>query len=133
MDGTLDIIKGSLDKAGYEPRAVAKIVNGLASVVKNSPTRLVHLGNTVFMVTPTNPGEVEVHTFSQETPQGLARNFVDLSKYLKNIGVRRATTYSDDARFRQISEMTGLPVQVNQTVKVVGDEAKPVYEYVLEM
>lgn len=133
MDGTMQIIQGSLENAGYEKRAVAKILNGLASVVKNSPTRLVHLGNTVFMVTPTNPGEVEVHTFSQETPQGLSRNFIDLSKYLKNIGVRKASTYSEDPRFRHISEMTGLPVTVNQTVKVVGEDAKPVYEYVLEM
>ncbi len=133
MDDTMSIIQGSLENAGYEKRAVGKILNGLASTLQNSSTRLVHLGNTVFMVIPTNPGEVEVHTFSQETPQGLAKNFVDLTKYLKNIGVRKASTYSEDPRFRRISEMTGLPVKVNQTVKVVGKDAKPVYEYVLEM
>jgi hypothetical protein len=78
------------------------------------------------------PGEVEIHTFSEETPQALAKNFVELSKYLKNIGVKKASTYSDDPRFQKISEMTQLPVKVEQSVNLIGTEMRPVYRYTLE-
>jgi hypothetical protein len=78
------------------------------------------------------PREVEIHTFSEETPQALAKNFVDLSKYLKNIGVKKAYTYSDDPRFKKIAEMTQLPVKTEQSTGMIGDQMKPVYRYTLE-
>lgn len=130
---TVQTIKESLLRSGNSEQDVNKIMQGLAFAVQDPRIKLVELGNTVFMVTVTKPGEVEVHTFSNETPQGLVRNFVELTKYLKNIGVKKASTYSDDGRFRKIAQMTGLPVQVSQTTKMIGTEMKPVYQYVMEM
>ena len=133
MAETIDIIQQSMRQQGYKDNDIQKALGGIATLVKRPGAKLVNFGNTVFLVMVKAPGEVEVHTFSAETPQQLARNFVSLSKYLKNIGVKTAKTYSDDVRFKEIGKMTGLPIKVNQTAKMFGNEMKPSYEYVLEM
>ena len=78
------------------------------------------------------PGEVEVHTFSAETPENLIQNYIKGAAYLQKIGVKKITTYSDNPAFQKVAKSTGLPVKINQTVKQQGGEMKPVYEYVLE-
>ena len=132
-ENTVQTIRESLLRSGNSEEDVNKIMQGVAFAVQDPRTKLVNLGNTVFMVTVTRPGEVEVHTFSNESPQGLVNNFVNLTKYLKNIGVKKASTYSDDGRFRKIAEMTKLPVKISQTTKMVGNQMKPVYKYEMEM
>lgn len=128
----MQILESALRRALPDEEQVGLAQGALVEMLKAPENKLVHLGNTLFLVMVKAPGEVEVHTFSEETPQALAKNFVDLSKYLKNIGVKKATTYSDDPRFRKISEMTQLPVKVEQSVNMIGTEMRPVYRYTLE-
>jgi len=133
MANSVDIIKQSMLQQNFSEQEIQKALAGVANLVSKPSAKLVNLGNSVFLVMVKAPGEVEVHTFSAETPQQLARNFVDLAKYLKNIGVKKASTFSDDVRFKKIAQMTGLPVKVGQTTKMFGNEMKPSYEYILEM
>lgn len=133
MNPAYQLIESSMRRSGLDEQGLQRAMGGLGLSLRNPGTKLVHLGNSVFMVTVTAPNEVEVHTFSQETPQALAQNYVNLAKFLKNIGVKVAKTYSDDPRFQKIAQMTGLPVKVAQTQKMFGKEMKPAYEYVLEL
>lgn len=129
----MQILESALRRALPDEEQVGLAQGALVEMLKAPENKLVHLGNSLFLVMVKAPGQVEVHTFSEETPQALAKNFVELSKYLKNIGVKRATTYSDDPRFQKISEMTQLPVKVEQSVNMIGTEMRPVYRYTLEL
>jgi hypothetical protein len=126
------IVERSMRRAIGDEQLVQKSLAALVEMLKKPTNKFVHLGNTMFLVMVKNPGEVEVHTFSEENPMGLAKNFVDLAKYLQNIGVKKATTYSEDVRFRKIAEMTELPVQIEQSTGMVGAEMRPVYKYTME-
>ena len=129
----MQILESALRRALPDEEQVGLAQGALVEMLKAPENKLVHLGNSLFLVMVKAPGQVEVHTFSEETPQALAKNLIDLSKYLKNIGVKRATTYSDDPRFQKISEMTQLPVKVEQSVNMIGTEMRPVYRYTLEL
>lgn len=126
------IVERSMRRAIGDEQVVQKSMAALVEMLKKPENKFVHLGNTMFLVMVRKPGEVEVHTFSEESPMGLAKNFVDLAKYLQNIGVKKASTYSEDVRFRKIAEMTGLPVKVEQSTGMVGAEMRPVYKYTME-
>lgn len=128
----MQILESALRRALPDEEQVGLAQGALVEMLKAPENKLVHLGNSLFLVMVKAPGQVEIHTFSEETPQALAKNFVELSKYLKNIGVKKASTYSEDPRFKKIADMTQLPVKVEQSVNLIGTEMRPVYRYTLE-
>jgi hypothetical protein len=89
-----------------------RLLGGLARVIQDEGAKLVHLGNVLFLVMVRGQGVVEVHTIGEEKrPRDLAKDFFDLSKYLKNIGVKTAYTYSEDEKFKKLAKMVDLPVK----------------------
>ena len=101
----------------------------LATLVQEDGVKLVHLGNVLFLVVVRGKNVVEVHTIGNEpNPRDLAKDFVDLVNYLKNIGTKVAYTYSDDNKFDRLANMTGLPVKKKQT----EIDGKPVNVYIME-
>lgn len=101
----------------------------LATLVQEKGAKLVHLGNVLFLVIVRGKNVVEVHTIGNESsPRDLAKDFVDLVNYLKNIEVKIAYTYSEDNRFDRLAKMTGLPVKKKQA-EVDG---KTVNVYIME-
>lgn len=101
----------------------------LATLVQEDGAKLVHLGNVLFLVIVRGKNVVEVHTIGNEaSPRDLAKNFVDLANYLKNIDVKVAYTYSEDNKFDRLAKMTGLPVKKTQA-QVDG---KTVNVYIME-
>jgi hypothetical protein len=117
-----------LQELGSEERADDALAK-LASLVQEDGSKLVHIGDVLFLVLVRGEGVVEVHTIGTEVnPRELAQNFVDLASYLQNIGVKVAYTYSADNRFARLARMTGLPVK--QTKAVI--EGKSVNVYIME-
>lgn len=117
-----------MKETGSEEEA-NKLINGLAEAVKEPGTKLVHIGNVLFLTIVRAKGVVEVHTIGNEdAPRDLANDFVELAKYLKNIGVTTAYTYTPDSRFGRLAKMTGLPVKEFK----VDVEGKPMNAYVME-
>lgn len=101
----------------------------LGTLVQEDGAKLVHLGNVLFLVIVRGKNVVEVHTIGNEAnPRDLAKNFVDLANYLKNIDVKIAYTYSEDNKFDRLAKMTGLPVKKKQA-QVDG---KTVNVYIME-
>jgi hypothetical protein len=87
----------------------------LASFVQDPGVKLVHFGNTVFMMILVEPRVAEIHTMSiDEESSTLAKHFVSLAKFLQNIGVVEAYTYSDDPRFMAVAKRTRLPIEIEQ-------------------
>lgn len=109
--------------------AADEAIGKLATLVQEDGAKLVHIGNVLFLVIVRGKNVVEIHTIGNETnPRNLAKDFVDLANYLKNIGVKIAYTYSEDNKFDRLAKMTGLPVMKKQA-EVDG---KTVNVYIME-
>lgn len=93
-----------------------KLLGALATIVQEEGSKLVHLGNVLFLVMVRGKEVVEVHTIGDEKqPRALAKNFLDLAAYLKGIGVKLAYTYSPDAKFAKLAKMVDLKVQQHKS------------------
>jgi hypothetical protein len=89
-----------------------KLLGALAAIVQGEGAKLVHLGNVLFLVLVRGKELVEVHTLGEEDkPRKLAKDFLDLSKYLKSLGVKVAYTYTPDTKFSKLAKMVDLKVQ----------------------
>jgi hypothetical protein len=89
-----------------------KLLGALAAIVQGEGAKLVHLGNVLFLVLVRGKELVEVHTMGDEKkPRDLANNFLNLAKYLKQIGVKVAYTYTPDTKFAKLAKMVDLKVQ----------------------
>lgn len=89
------------------------MLEGLSRILQDDGSKLVHLGNVLFLVMVRGKGIVEVHTIGEEKkPRYMAKNFADLANYLRNIGVKIAYTYSEDEKFKKLAKMVDL--QVNE-------------------
>lgn len=119
------IIRGYLEKQ-YGPQA-EELLQKLAGLLQDPGVKLVHFGNTVFMVIFVAPQVAEIHTMSlDEDSATLAQHFVSLANFLQNIGVKEAYTYSDDPRFMVIAKRTRLPIQ---TETRTGQDGKQITIY----
>ena len=106
-----------------------KALSKLATLVQEKGAKLVHLGNVLFLVLVRGKGVVEIHTIGTEAnPMDLVKDFVDLTKYLKNIKTKVAYTYSEDNKFSRIAKLTGLPIKQKKAVV----DGKNVNVYILE-
>jgi len=106
------------------------VMERLASMLQDPGIKLIHLGNTVFMMILAAPRIAEIHTMSlDEDSSSLAKHFVTLSNFLKNIGVLRAYTYTDDPRFMAVAKRTRLPFQVQE---VPGKDGGTITVYSME-
>lgn len=106
-----------------------KALSKLGKLVQDKGAKLVHLGNVLFLVIVRGKGVVEVHTIGTEAnPMDLVKDFVDLTKYLKNINTKVAYTYSEDNKFSRIAKLTGLPIKQKKAVV----DGKDVNVYILE-
>ena len=102
-------------------------MNQLANLLKNPAAKLVHLGNTVFLILVKDKGVVEFHTMTaDDDSNSMAKNIVMLTKYLKNIGAHEVYTYSDDPKLAVVAKRTRLPYTTKQT-KGHGDKDYTVY------
>jgi hypothetical protein len=86
----------------------------LDALAQDPGVKLVHIGNTVFLVILVAPQVAEIHTMSlDEDSVSLAKNFVDLANFLRDIGIVEVYTYSDDPRFQVIARRTRLPIETS--------------------
>lgn len=88
-----------------------EMMGRLSRVLQDDGSKIVHLGNVLFLVLVRGEGVVEVHTIGEEKkPRDMANDFLELSKYLKSIGVKTAYTYAEDERFKKLAKMIDLPI-----------------------
>jgi len=100
----------------YGSKRKAEIMLGkLASFVQDPGVRLIHFGNAVFMMILVEPRVAEIHTMAiDESVSSLAKNFVLLSDFLKEIGVLEWYAYSDDPVYKTVAKKTRLPLELEQ-------------------
>lgn len=106
-------------------------IAGLTNLLNTNPAaKLVHINGTVFLVLVKDKGVVEIHTMAVDGDSNrLAKNFVELSRYLQAIGVKRAYTYTDDPKFAVVARRTRLPYSTSETQ---GEDGKTYTVYTQE-
>jgi hypothetical protein len=88
-----------------------EMMGRLSRVLQDDGSKIVHLGNVLFLILVRGEGVVEIHTIGEEKrPRDMANDFLELSKYLKSIGVKTAYTYAEDERFKKLAKMIDLPI-----------------------
>jgi hypothetical protein len=112
QDAILKIATDFFRKSTKTEKEAQALLSGLVRVVQDEGAKLVHLGNVLFLVMVRGKGVVEIHTIGEESkPRELAKDFIELSKYLKNVGVKTAYTYSEDEKFKKLAKMVDLPIK----------------------
>lgn len=129
----LEIVQSSMQGQLPEGVNMDTFMRKLATALRDPKNKLIQIGNSAFLVTQVGDGVIEFHTFSAEQPQKLLKNYLGLAKTLKNMGVKKATTYSDRPEFVDLAKKSGLPVKVGQSQKVMGNQMKPVYTFELDL
>jgi hypothetical protein len=112
-----------------------RFMQTLGYMIQTKMVQLLQIGNTVFMLKPIpqQPGTVEFHTFTIESPQVLVQRYQAGLNSLRQMGYKKATTYATSPAFVRIAEQTGLPVKVTQSQQVMGDKAVPAYKFEVDI
>ena len=124
----LDILRKFFTKETGSKEKAEQLLANLAGALQEPGAKLVHLGKTVFLVLVRGKGMVEIHTMSVDDDSlSLAKSFVTLSKYLKNIGVKLAYTYSNDPKYDLVAKRTRLPFKKRRVIASNGQEYTAYY------
>jgi hypothetical protein len=101
----------------------------LATTVQDPGAKIIPIDDILFLVLVRGKGAVEVHTMASDLiPSNMVEGFKKLAKFLKDIGVKIAYTYTDDRRFARIARQTKLPIK--EVVQEI--DGKPMYVYIVE-
>lgn len=114
---------------------MTRFMQTLGYMVERKMVQLLQIGNTVFMLKPVpeQPGTVEFHTFTIESPQDLVKRFQAGINSLREMGFKKATSYATSPAFVKLAEQTGLPVRTTQSQTMQGDQMVPAYRFEVDI
>lgn len=93
---------------------INRALQTIAYMMQEKMIQLLQIGNTVFMLKPLDDGVVEFHTFTIEPINDLILRYRAGINSLKEMGFKKAITYSESPAFVKIAQQTGLPVNISQ-------------------
>jgi len=105
----------------------------LSVAEKKGMVKLLKMHNTVFILKPMPDGVVELHTSTIETPDQLVERWKMVPNSLKQMGFKKAISYSSDPSIGKLAQRTGLPVRTSQTQRMVGNQMVPSYKFELDL
>ena len=108
---------------------VNRIMQTIAYMMQRKMIQLLQIGNTVFLLQPKEPGNVEFHTFTIESIDDLVKRYQAGINSIKQMGFKKAVSYAQSPAFVKIAQQTGLPVQVSQSQMMMGDKMVPAYKF----
>jgi hypothetical protein len=78
-------------------------------------------------------GVAEFHTFTIEDPHVLAQRYAAGAKSLKQMGFKRAQSYSQSPAFVRIARQTGLPVRIKPDMQKIGNKMRRAYKFEVDL
>lgn len=131
---SFDIIQESAKKEA-PGQDMNRFMQTLAYMVQRKMVQLLQIGNTVFMLKPVQnePGTVEFHTFTIESPEDLVKRYQAGLNSLKQMGFKKAVSYATSPAFVKIAEQTGLPVRTSQSQTMIGGKMVPAYKFEVDV
>jgi hypothetical protein len=134
---SFEILKAALQEAKIPPKDANSFMSNLAGSVKSKVSQLVQIGQTVFLINnvdnkakPLPPGTVEMYPFTIE-PNEAPQRLKVLPNTLKQMGIKKIITRTDDPQDVAMMQSTGLPINVRQEMVYTGMQMSPMY--VIEM
>ena len=112
---------------------IQKFMSTLTAMIQRKMVSLLQIGNTVFMLKPAGNGVVEFHTFTVEPMETLAERYKAGSNSLKEMGYKKAISYSTSPAFNKIAQQTGLPVKISQSQQMIGGKMVPAFKYEMDL
>lgn len=127
---TVSIVRSDAIKQGLNPDQVVK---ALGTVVKDPHYQLVKFGHTVFLLHLIKPYTVELHIFTTDNVMGVMNALKQMIAMAKSQGIKKGYSYSDQQAFKEAVQRSGFPIKISQTVKKIGNQMKPVYQYEMDL
>jgi hypothetical protein len=111
---------------GDQQKAEATIAH-IGQLVQQKKARIIQFGNTAFWATQKGPATIDVHIFTEESPQVLVKRMRQAWEWAKKHGFKEVTTTLTDGRFSELIKMAGVPFTQSQTVINDGQKMTPAY------
>lgn len=111
-----EIIRQDLARGGFS-KDEQKFFAGLQKLVKDNKAMIVRDNNTVFVGIRTEPGTLEVHMYTLDTPNMLAGAIKVGIEAVKKAGVTKLVGETDNFKLISMMQTMGLPVEANKKGK----------------
>jgi hypothetical protein len=111
-----DIIRQDLERGGFT-KEEGKFLAGLKKLIEENKAIVVRHNNTVFVGIRTEPGTLEVHMYTLDTPNMLAGAIKVGLETVKKAGVKRLVSETDNYKLIAMLKKMGLPVEVDKKGK----------------
>lgn len=127
----IEIMQKYFLKATGSKEKANQLINETAKLIQQPAAKLVHIGDSVFLLLVKDKGVVEFHTMRAENDSvAMAKELKQLADYCKQIGVQKVYTYSDLPQFKAVAKRTRLPVEITEQQ---GADGKDYTVYTLQL
>lgn len=111
-----DIIRKDLERGGFT-KEEGKFLAGLKKLIEENKAIVVRHNNTVFVGVRTEPGTLEVHMYTLDTPNMLVGAIKVGIDTVRKAGVKRLESETDNYKLIAMMKNMGLPVEVDKKGK----------------
>ena len=115
------------------PKEAQQFLKNVAQMAKSKQAQLVQIGQTVFLLNkidnkgkPLPPGTVMMFPFTAE-PQQAAERLKVLPNTLRQMGIKKIVSMTDDKNDVEMSKSMGPNVKVTQQMMFDGQQMSPMY------
>jgi hypothetical protein len=135
---SLEILREGLTEQLGDPQLVQQTIAQFDKLARMGLTKLVQIGNTVFLVNQYDSnrqmlpqGKAEVHLYTGEPLEVLGQRFAAVANTLRQMGFKQIVSYSPDPGITRVLQGAAGPAKaqlnVRQDVQNMGGEMTPVY------
>jgi hypothetical protein len=114
---TSDIIRQDLERGGFT-KEENRFLMGLKQAIQDNKAVVVRDNNTVFVGLRTEPGTLEVHMYTIDSPNMLAGAIKVGIDTVKKAGVKKLVGETDNFKLVAMLERMRLPVEVDKNGKM---------------
>lgn len=114
---TTEIIRKDLERGGLT-KAEDKLLKGLALLIQQNNAVVVRHNNTVFVGIRKEPGVLEVHMYTVDTPNMLLGAMKVAIDAVKKAGIKKLISETENYKLITMMQKMNLPVEVKKKGKM---------------
>jgi hypothetical protein len=114
---TTEIIRKDLEKRGLTKQE-EKFLKGLATLIQQNKAVVVQHNNTVFVGIRKEPGVLDVHLFTLDTPNMLLGAMKVGIDAVKKAGIKKLVSETENYKLITMMQKMNLPVEVKKKGKM---------------
>ena len=102
----------------------------LSKDIKAGKTRIMRSGNTLLIYDILQPGVVELHISTMDSPDKLVKSVTDLFEAMKVAGFKKGMSVTDNPQIARVLSAAKIPAKVKQMPSTTG---VPQYQLTIEV